>query len=167
MDYMPLLREAGVGVFAYLHDDPPFREIAVPLVAVDTHNISWENNTARSTGPFAWITFALPSEVQAARIRLSYTHSNAKNIQPYLGIYWKSSKEADFEDTCYTKYSPTGDRANWKQGSWSRLNNKNTILEVGVCHPVQIIRIKPAIERATLKIHELTVLVPANADALQ
>jgi hypothetical protein len=163
MDYMPMLRGAGVGAFRYLRNDPPFREIALPLVPVDMHDMQWQDGVARATERKAWLTFMLPGDVEAAGIRLDYTYSNPDDVEPYLGISWKSSKETDFADDSHLGYYPIGDRANWRHGTWARLNDKITSLHVWVSHPIQAARLY-AHETATIEIHRLTLLVPAERD---
>jgi hypothetical protein len=164
MDYMPMLRDAGVGAFGYLRNDPPFREISFPLTPVETRGMQWQDGVARATAVPGWLTFALPSDVNAAGIRLKYTYSNPKGTEPYIALHWKSSDEADFAKDSWTKYSPTGDRANWQQGTWSRRENMLTTLDVWVAPPVRIVRVGPTLGQGWMKIHELTVLVPADND---
>ncbi len=160
MDYMPMLREAGVGAFAQLRSDPPFELIPVPLTPVETEDVMWQDGVARAAGKHETLTFALPQDVDAAGIRLRYTYQNPQGVEPYIAIHWKSSKEPAFGQDSYTKYSPTGDRANWRQGTWSRLHHA-PIMEAWVCQPVQTIRIRPAIGKGTIEINELSILVPA------
>jgi len=164
MDYMPMLRSARVGAFRYLRDDPPLREISLPLVPVQSHNMQWQDGVARSTGDKGWLTFTLAGDIQVAGIQLRYTYTNSNVIEPYLGIYWKSSGEADFGAESYIEYYPVGDRANWRQSTWSRLSNTTTTLHAWVGRPVQTVRLV-AIGKATIKIHTLTLLVPEEADA--
>ncbi len=160
MDYMPMLREAGVGAFSQLRSDPPFELIPVPLTPVETEDVTWQDGVALAAGKHESLTFALPRDINAAGIRLGYTYTNPKGTEPYVAIHWKSNKEPAFGPESYTKYSPTGDRANWRQGTWSRLHNSVAIMEAWVCQPVQTIRIQPAIGKGMIKINELSILVP-------
>jgi hypothetical protein len=104
------------------------------------------------------LTFALPADVQVAGIRLRYTYSSSK---PYLAIYWKSHNQPRFSDESYSKYSPTGDRANWGRIAWTRLQDDASTVYVWVSQPVQMVRIL-AMSKATIDIRELTLLVPAE-----
>ena len=114
MDYMPMLRGAGVGAFRYLRDDPPFREIALPLTPVETHDMEWQDGVAHATKMYGYVTFALPRDIHVAGIRLDYTYLNRNRVVPFLGLYWKSSDEADFGEESHLNYYPIGDRANWR-----------------------------------------------------
>jgi hypothetical protein len=161
MDYMPMLRGAGVGAFRYLRDDPPFREIALPLTPVETHDMEWQDGVAHATKMYGYVTFALPRDIHVAGIRLDYTYLNRNRVVPFLGLYWKSSDEADFGEDSHLNYYPIGDRANWRHGTWLREGNETTSLHAWVDRPVQTVRVM-AIERLTIKINQLVVLVPTN-----
>ncbi len=158
LDYLPMLREGQVGTFRQLRDDPVFQEISLPLAPVELHAMEWDNGVARATAANAWLTFELPEDVQTSAIRLRYTYSNHKGTEPYLAIYWKSSDQPDFSEGSYSKYSPTGDRANWKAGTWTRLGDEFSTVYVAVSHPVKSVRLRLRFETGTMKIHELTLL---------
>ena len=81
-DYMPLLRRAGVGAFKHLRDDPPFREVPVPLVPSGTKDLRWEGGTAHGSGPGSYVDFALPADLDVGGIRIRYLHSNPKGTPP-------------------------------------------------------------------------------------
>ena len=68
---------------------------------------------------------------------------------------------SSFSDDFYSKYSPTGDRANWGRVTWTRLNDDSSTIYVWICQPVQMLRIL-AMSRATIEIKELTLLLPAE-----
>jgi len=158
-DYMPLLRDSRVGAFRYLRDNPPFREVSIPLEPIESRDVEFSNGVARAIGMGGSLTFALPADVQVAGIRLRYTYSSSK---PYLAIYWKSHNQPRFNDESYSKYSPTGDRANWGRIAWTRLQDDASTVYVWVSQPVQMVRIL-AMSKATIDIRELTLLVPAES----
>jgi hypothetical protein len=157
-DYMPFLRDSRVGAFRYLRDNPPFREVSIPLKPIESRDVEFSNGVARAIGMGGSLTFALPADVQVAGIRLRYTYSSSK---PYLAIYWKSHNQPRFSDESYSKYSPTGDRANWGRIAWTRLQDDASTVYVWVSQPVQMVRIL-AMSKATIDIRELTLLVPAE-----
>jgi hypothetical protein len=162
MDYMPMLREAGSGVFKRLRDDPPFRDVSLPLTAVELHDMTWDGDVGRATSTDGWVTFELPAEVKAAAIHLRYTYWNAKETAPYLAIHWKPRDQTDFAENAYSKYSPTGDRANWQRGTWSRLEDDSSVVYISVDQPVQALRISLPFEKGTIKVHELCVRVAVD-----
>lgn len=162
MDYMPMLRAAGAGAFRQLRDDPPFSEVSPPLTPIQLHDMEWEDGVARAISTNGWLTFGLPAQVDAAGIRLRYTYSNAKGTEPYVAIHWKSRDQTDFAKDAYSKYSPTGDRANWQKGTWSRLEDDSSVVYIWIDQPVRALRVSLPFEKGTIKIHELCVLVSAD-----
>ena len=165
MDYMPMLRQASVGVFAHLQNDPPFKEIKFPATPIDTTDVQWNNGIVRATGKAESLTFALPVDTDLAGLRLRYTYSHPKHTEPYIAIYWKSSVEPEWGENSYTKYSPTGDRANWRDGTWLRLGSRIQTMTARVCQPVRMVQIRPAIGNGELTIYELTALVAPKASS--
>jgi len=164
MDYMPMLRIAQVGAFRYLRDDPPFHEVALPLAPTEFQRMNWNNRTAQAYDKEAWLTWSLPSDVRIAGVRLDYTYSDPGGVEPFLGIYWKSSKQPDFAEERSIRYHPLGDRANWRNGTWSRRDKAVTTFHAWVDAPVQSVRVL-AVEKATITIQRLVLLVPDQQDA--
>ena len=97
--------------------------------------------------------------MEAAGIRVRYTYTSAEAVAPYLAISWRSHYETDFAKNHFKKYSPTGDFANWKQITWSRLNDPTATMTAWPCAKVQVIRISPLYAKGTLKIHDVTLLL--------
>jgi hypothetical protein len=158
MDYMPYLHEAGVGAFQHLRDNPSFREVSLPLTPVESDYVEFEGGVAHVQGMGGKLIFALPADTEVAGIRMRYTYSTSK---PYMAIYWKSRDQPKFSDDFYSKYSPTGDRANWGPVTWTRLNDDSSTIHVWICQPVQMLRVL-AMSKATIEIRELTLLLPAE-----
>ncbi len=162
IDYMPMLRRAGVGQFRFLVDDPPFHEIQVPLEPIALNQVRWENGTAYGTGDYPFVVFGLHEDKYVSGIRFKYAYSNEDGTLPYVSIHWKSSKQADFVGEQFWKYSPTGDRANWERGTWLRLNDSETTLTVWICDTIDQVRIHPDYRPGIFRISELVLLIPAN-----
>jgi hypothetical protein len=160
MDYLPFLRQARVGAFRYLRDDPPFREVSLPLRPIESSDVTIQNGILRGTGMGANLTFALPTEMNVVGIRIRYTYTASL---PYLAIYWKPRNQPEFRNDSYTKYSPTGDRANWGRITWTRLQDDTSTAYAWVCKPVQMIRILP-MSTATVDIREVTLLMYRDVD---
>ena len=164
-EYLPMLRNAGVGAFTRMKHNLVFREVSVPLQPVELHEMRWNDGVGQATGYNASVTFALPADVPAAAgVRLRYSYTSPGGIEPYLAIFWKSLSEADFTDAQKHKYSPTGDHANWQQGTWTRLKDNVTTMTVWTCDDVGMVRVSPLYDRGTIRIHALTVLVPADVN---
>ena len=161
MDYLPFLRQAGVGAFRYLRDNPSFRELSLQLKPIESNDVTIQNGIPRANGMGGNLTFALPTEMNVAGIRIRYTYTTSL---PYLAIYWKSQNQSDFRDDSHTKYSPTGDRANWGRITWARLQDDSSTVFAWVCGPVQMIRILP-MSHATVDIRDVVLLVRKDVDS--
>jgi hypothetical protein len=161
MDYMPMLRRAGVGSFRYLGDDPLFREIR--LAAEGAAGARTQDCTDRPDGSGGWFRFALPTDVDAAGIRLSYMYKSVEGTAPYVVICWKSTNEKDFGADSYIAYSPSGDQANWERGTWLRSNTDDSVVYVWLGRPVHQVRVWfPVRSGTTAKIHDVALLVPVD-----
>ncbi len=159
-DYLPMLRRAGIGQYRRLQPDPPFREIALPLEPTAVSQVTWKEDTAYGVGNAPSLVFALPGDTYAAGIRLTYAASDGR--LPYVTVYWRSSEEPDFTRAQSWKQSPTGDRANWARGTWTRRHDEATTMDVWVCDSVKEIRVDPDVRPGVSRIARLVVLVPVE-----
>jgi hypothetical protein len=161
-EYLPMLRDAGVGKFRLLRENPPFLELPVPLVPSEVKEVEWDGGIARATGSHSHMVFSLPEAMNACGIRLKYVHSNRDRTLPYVSIYWTGGEGEEFTEERFKKYSPTGDRANWVRGTWTRLADSATTMTVWGCQPFKELRIHPDFKPGTFMISELVLLVSAN-----
>ena len=159
-EYLPMLRRAGIGAYRLLHEDPPFREVAVALDPIGSGDVEWSDSTATLIGPKPWIEFGLPADVHAAGIRLRYEYHDEEGTLPFVGISWKRSDQVGFPRERSRKYSPTGDRANWERGTWSRRHDPATTMTVWVADPVGQLLITANATPGAFVITELVLLVP-------
>ncbi len=159
-DYMPMLRQAGVGYFRFLSEDPKHGETRLPLAPTELKEVRWEEGTAYSTGASPYLVFDLPEERYVSGVRLKYTYCNAEGTCPYVALYWKSSSQRDFTSDQYKKISPTGDRANWCSVTWARVGEPETTMDVWICDKVKQVRIHPDFKPGVFKISEIVLLVP-------
>ena len=159
-DYLPMLREASVGPYRQLADDPVFEEQPVPLVPVVMNQSRWDPATAtmHASGNYPYVTFQLAGPRRVAGIRLRYTHSKPGDSAPYVSIYWKHG-EQEFHPERYSKYSPTGDRANWERGTYMRIGDDEATMTVWILDRIDSIRLHPDFDSCSFKIHELTLLI--------
>ncbi len=162
IDYMPMLREAGVGQFRFLRANPPFREVPVRLVPIGLNQVRWEAGTAYGTGNYPYLVFAVPENRYVYGVRLKYSSWNEECNLPYVSIYWKRPDQTEFTKDQFWKYSPTGDRANWERGTWLRLNDSETTVTVWISETIDQLRIHPDLRPGVFKISEITLMVPFN-----
>ena len=160
-DYMPMLRRAGVGAFRSLRDDPRFVEAPVPLVPARADQVVWDpaTRTARLEGPSPSLVFDLGEDRYVDGIRIRYRHSSPEGIAPCVALAWKKSDERDFPGSQKYANNPTGDRANWEKGSWSRLGDAEATMTAWPCAPARQIAVFPDIRPGTFEIVELVLLV--------
>jgi hypothetical protein len=159
-DYMPLLRRAGVGAFRFLRDDPPFREIPVPLNPVELKDVEWRDSVAVSTSEQPSLVFDLGRDRYVAGIRLVFEYRSRSGRLPYTSIQWKRKDQPAFNDRQFYKRSPTGDHAVWSRASWLRPTGSETTMLVWMCDSLSEIRLNPGSQPGTFRIRELTLLVP-------
>jgi len=166
-EYMPMLRQAGVGSFRFLKEDPAFREVSIPLVPQSLNKVRWEAGTAYTTGYWdeSSLLFSLPKAGYAYGIRLKYTYRNEDHALPFVFLYWRDEEQKEFAKDRYGNYSATGDYANWVRGTWGQTTAPESTLTFWVCDTVKEIRLHPDLRPGVMKISEL-VLLTAPADQI-
>jgi hypothetical protein len=163
-DYFPLLRTARIGAFGFLKENPDFREFAVPFHPAVVEDADWQEPIAYTRSSSGSIEFQIPTAPYAAGIRIRFSTRNADGTLPYFSLRWRSDPQSPYNDERYSKYTPTGDRANWLRGSWVRLGDADTDLTVWVCERVSGIRIVPDLKPSEFRVAYLTLLLPPNRD---
>jgi hypothetical protein len=161
-EYMPMLREAGVGSFRLLQDPPAFREARIPLVPQSLNKVRWEDGTAYATGQWdeSYMLFSLPKAEYAYGIRLKYTYRNEDNTLPFVFLFWRDEEQKRFTRERYGNYSATGDHANWVRGTWGQIGEPESTLTFWVCDMVKDIRLHPDLRPGVFKLSELVLLTP-------
>lgn len=161
-EYMPMLRQAGVGSFRYLQDNPIFREVSVPLVPQSLNQVRWNDGTAYTTrnGNESYMVFSLPKAEYAYGIRLRYTYRNGDDTLPFVSLYWRDDADKAFGEDRYGNYSATGDHANWVRGTWGQTKAPESTLTFWVCDTVRDIRIHPDRRPGVFRLSELVLLAP-------
>ena len=161
-EYMPMLRQAGVGSFRFLQERPAYREVSIPLVPQSLNKVRWEAGTAYATGQWdeSYMLFSLPRAEYAYGIRLKYTYSNEDNTLPFVFLYWRDDEKKEFAKDRYGNYSATGDHANWVSGTWGQTKEPESTLTFWVCDTVKEIRLHPDLRPGVFKLSELVLLAP-------
>jgi hypothetical protein len=163
-EYMPMLRQAGVGSFRFLQDSPPFRELSVPSIPQSLNHVRWENGTAYVTGSWdqSYMLFSIPQAEYVAGIRIKYSYWNEDHTLPFVFLYWRDDEQKEFTKERYGNYSATGDHANWVSGTWGRTKEPGSTVTFWVCDMVKDIRLHPDLRPGVFKLSELVLLVPTN-----
>jgi hypothetical protein len=123
---------------------------------------TWRDSTATVAGADAYVDFSLPAERYVAGIRLEYQYEARDGGLPLIGLRWKRTADRDYPAGNYKKYSPTGDRANWERGTWTRLADSATTMTVALADTIGQIRINPNYLPGVFHITRLVLLVPAE-----
>jgi hypothetical protein len=161
-DYLPMLRGAQIGDFRFLRSNPHFKQIDVPLQPTGLWHCTWKDGTARTTSFDAYVDFAVPKAIHAAGIHVTYTVENKAGTPPFFSIAWRQGSSSAFTtDRSYSVW-PTGDRANWERGSWVRIGEPQTEMNLWVCDRVEGIRIIPDLQPCVFRLSELKLLVDPN-----
>jgi hypothetical protein len=161
-EYMPMLRQAGVGSFRFLREPTAFRRVPIPLVPQSLNKVRWEAGTAYTTGQWdeSYMLFSLPKAEYAYGIRLKYTSWNEDNTLPFVFLYWRDEGQQEFIKDRFGNYSATGDHAIWLRGTWGRIAEPESTLTFWVCGTVKEIRLHPDLKPGAFKLSELVLLTP-------
>jgi hypothetical protein len=158
--YLPMLRDAGVPGYTSLREDATMLTLPLDLHPTATAELVWHDSTARVQGPTARLVFDLPRERFVTGLRLRYQYQSDDGNLPYIAIQWKRDSQREFDRERYYKYSPTGDHANWKRGTWDTIHDSATTMTVWICDTVHQIAITPDFRPAVFRIDELSLLEP-------
>lgn len=96
-EVLRMLRDAGIGVFVELADDPVFTEF--PLAATPRPHLArrrsgeWQFESAAS-----FLEFTPPAPRRVAGLRLTYSHANDAGTAPVFVLRWKPSPAGEYED---------------------------------------------------------------------
>ena len=146
---LPIFREAGVGPFEALVDDPPFRITRLPLTPVELRLVRWEGTTAHVTDVDPQVTFALPAPRYVAGIRIRYSHANRQGAPARFQATWKAPGQGGYaDDRRYADWTlPTGD------------DRETTIWVDGV---LDRFRIQPDNQICDFRFQEIVLLEPVR-----
>jgi hypothetical protein len=158
--YLPMLRDAGVLGYTSLREDSMMRTVPLDLHPTATAEIQWHDSTARVQGSNPRLVFDLPQERFVIGLRLRYQYRSDDGNLPYIAIQWNRDRQLEFDRVRSYKYSPTGDHANWKRGTWDTIHDSATTMTVWICDTVHRIAITPDFRPAVFRIDELSLLEP-------
>ena len=145
-----MLRQAGIGRFRSLQDDPPFQEIPVERSPAEVRLARWNQGEVEVTGPDPWVTFDLPSPTPVCGIRLHYSHASPEGAPARFRIAWRRGEDRGFP--------PDQRYANWNLPTGA---NRSTTIWVD--DVVSQFRIQPDNRPCRFSISELTLLVAPGA----
>ncbi len=92
---LTILQRANVGKFRYLQLDYPLRELSVPVVPIEHHEMKWDDGIGRGTGSDPNLVFALIRPMYLYGIRLRTVVQHSKKTAS-LRVFWKRSARNEF-----------------------------------------------------------------------
>jgi hypothetical protein len=165
-DYMPMLRESGVGSFISLKQDPIFEEIQIPVNHPTFDRVVFRGDTAFTQDYLGYIGFVLPEARHVHGIKLKFTNSGLKKSAPFRTYFWSSIKieqniayHEKNQGYNWINYQPTGDRMNWVKATWLKQHEKESTTTVWINDMLQEFRIYPDLEPCAFHLIEVKLLV--------
>jgi hypothetical protein len=159
-DYLLLMREAGVGKFSQLRDDPVLQAVEIAPEQWLVSGAIREGANLRHEG-HAYITVQLPESLHVAGVALEYDYTNALSRVPHVSFEHRGGNEAYSGERHH--WSPTGDRANWELQSFVRLGDARPRFEYWFWKDVKEIRIRPDATPGTFELKQLVLHVVPRA----
>jgi len=143
------LRRAGFRSYRNVGENPPFREVALPLVATATHEVDGKGGPGRATGDDSYLVFDLPKATLVCGIRVRCRVNNRQGMCPYFQVEWRERGREDFTGVRkYVHYMLPPDRDG-----------------VVLCFTdarIDQIRIRPDNQRCEFSIQDITLLLPPD-----
>jgi hypothetical protein len=87
--WMDMLRQAGIGSFRYLKNDPAFAEVPLPLEPIVVNQAKWQGGMVHDTSAESYVTFALPKPMFIAGIRMQYTTPSVISVASWIRVFWR------------------------------------------------------------------------------
>lgn len=84
------LREARIGIFQQLRDDPPFLETDLPVAPAAVHQGTWEEGVFTAAGPESFIEFKLPEPRSLYGLQLVYSYVKTRHMFSEFRVAWKT-----------------------------------------------------------------------------
>jgi len=140
-----MLHGAGFSPYGSLQDNPPFDEQPLAIDAVALHDATWQDGVVRGQGKDAYLSVALsePRFVAGVRIRYAYPDTGQADFR----LAWRRRAADRFPEKPQFVLSPL------------RTGSEELVVYVG--DEVSHFAIYPDSEPWTLKLKELTLLLPA------
>jgi len=148
-NYLLSLHRAGFRSYRNVGENPPFREVALPLVASATHGVEWWDGRGRAIGHDPHLVFDLPEPTLVCGIRVRCRVSNDQGMCSHFQVEWRERGREDFtRERTYVHYMLLPDRAG-----------------VVLCWTdarIDQIRIRPDNQRCEFSIQDITLLLPPD-----
>jgi hypothetical protein len=101
--YIRLLRDAHIGDFRQLPEDPPLREAPLSAVPSSLHDMTLAGGAALPVGPDPFLVFRLPQAQFVYAIRLHYVYRNPTGCPDGCDLFWKAGAGTSCDEGCGTR----------------------------------------------------------------
>ena len=169
-DYLPMLRQARVGAFARLKDNPPFEEVIVPAEYRIAERVTFRQDTA-FVDDIGYVGFQLPAPRYVHGVTLKFNYLHLAKSAPYRLYVWdvqKMEQNAGYDvwkrENRKMFYQPTGDRMNWASATWLRQNEPVSTTTIWLNDTLQEFRFYPDLMPSTFLLSEIKLLVSPEMD---
>jgi hypothetical protein len=151
-DGLRALRRAQVGVFKHLQEGLAYREVPIPVAAVDVKEMTWRGRTGQGYGSTSSLTFALekPQHVYAVRLHFSMNEGTPRRRPVTLRLSWKTGGQQDFPPEGQTITHVTFD---------DQPGGETVPLWINA--PIDRFRLHPDEKPCVIHLSEIVLLVPA------
>lgn len=156
---LSMLKQAGIGKFRFLGDDPTFQEISLPVAPVAVNRLKWRDGVGYGFGhPLdrSSLTFALKDPQHVFAIRLKYSYEAALDNDPTFQISWRKSHSQELTEP--GNYRP--ERSYPLPVSAEKPTEQSLIIWVN--DTIDQFRIYPASGAFVFRISEIALLVPGE-----
>ena len=92
------LRQAGIGLFKYLRDDPPFGAVNLEVTPAAVHEGTWDGEVFQGSGKGSFVEFALPKARFVYGIRLKYTYVQTTQMFSQFQVVWREARDRPFPE---------------------------------------------------------------------
>jgi hypothetical protein len=92
------LHRAGFPTYRNVEENPPFREVRLPLVATATHEVEWQGGSGRATGNDPCVVVNLPERRWVCGMRFVCRVTNEQGAAPFFQVQWRERGREDFSE---------------------------------------------------------------------
>jgi hypothetical protein len=141
------LRRAGISKFRSMQDGSACREVPIPVVPDQVHEVTWDHGTAQGTGSDPFLVFALSRPRFINSVVIRYSHENGSGTPAVFQAFWKVQGRQEFTP---------GERS----VTLDLQTGRNRVLVIPVYDRLDRFRIDPDIVPCRFHIDRISMRVP-------
>jgi hypothetical protein len=156
------LRNASIGIFRYLQDNPAFDTASLPVKPAGSHQGTWKGTYFQAQGKDSYVEFSLPKPRYVYCIRVKYAYPQTKNLFSDLRASWKNGSGKAYPEKppfSFLAYCPW---ANSPRGEGPDEGQDPVIIDIR--DTIDAFRLYPDNGPCAFTISEITLWVPLSED---